>query len=147
MNDVQQGQPTPQASSLAPRFIKGLNADFVPATWPGQNDSGLAPYGHYVLVKMDQCAATSAGGIMLTDEMKDRMDEAAETGCIYALGGAAFNFFENGRAWTGPKPEAGDRVYIEKYAGVKARGQDGSLFRIMAENCIAAGLARTEETV
>lgn len=131
--------------TLAPRMIKGLNAAYDEAVWTGENTSGLTPYGHYVLVKMDTCSAKSAGGVGLPDEMRERMNEAAETGCIYAIGDGAFSRFDDGRPWVGEKPKAGDRVYVEKYAGVKAMGQDGSLYRIMSENNIAAGLAPSEE--
>lgn len=133
------------SSALPARLIKGLNADYEPAIWPGDNTSGLTPYGHYVLVKMDACSTSSMGGIVLTDEMVERMNEAAETGCIYAIGEGAFARFDDGRPWVGEKPQAGDRVYVEKYAGVKAMGRDGGLYRIMSESCIAAGLVASEE--
>ena len=50
MIDPTQGSPAPQASSLTPRLIKGLQADYETAEWPGENNSGLLAIGDYVLV-------------------------------------------------------------------------------------------------
>lgn len=126
---------------LAPRMIKGLHADYQAAIWTGSNTSGLRVFGKNILVRMDSCAARSAGGVHLTDEIIDRMDEASESGCIYAIGPAAHRIFDDGSRWEGDKPQVGERVYVEKYAGVKARGADGALYRVMDERCIAAALA------
>lgn len=146
MNDVAQGQPQAMPGALPARMLKGLNATYIEAVWPGHNDSGLEPLGDYVLVKMDQCAAASSGGVLLVDEQVERMNEAAESGCIFAIGGGAFTRYDDGRPWTAAKPDPGDRVYVEKYAGIKAMGQDGSMFRIMGYRNIAAGYAKTEES-
>lgn len=137
MTDTQGEAPV---EHLQPRLIKGLQAEFIPAEWPGENASGLQVFGKNILVKMDACAKTSAGGVIMLDEMVDRMTEASESGCIYAVGAAAFRLFDDGHRWEGEKPLVGQRVYVEKYAGVKARGRDGALYRIMDERCIAAAL-------
>lgn len=138
MQQPAQGQPTPQATELTPRLIQGLQATFEPAVWTGQNTSGLKPFGEYVLVKMDAASPTSSGGVMLTDELIERMTEAAESGCVYAIGALAFKRH-------GPDcPKVGERVYIEKYAGLKAMGRDGATYRIMEDKCIAAGQADLE---
>lgn len=129
------------AERLAPRMIKGLQAEYTPAQWPGSNTSGLRVFGKNILVRMDQCAEASSGGIILTDDLRDRMDEASESGCIYAIGPAAHRIFDDGSRWEGDKPKLGERVYVEKYAGVKARGADGALYRVMDERCIAAALS------
>lgn len=146
MNDVPQGQPAAAPSVLPPRMLKGLNATYEEAIWPGHNNSGLKPLGDYVLVKMDQCSTASSGGVLLIDEQVERMNEAAESGCIFAVGGGAFIRYDDGRLWEGAKPAPGDRVYVEKYAGIKAMGQDGSMFRIMGYRNIAAGYDKPEET-
>ncbi len=139
MSDVQQGQPVPQPEGLKPRLLSGLQASFIAAEWPGFNASGLRPFGDYVLVKMDAASPHSAGGVILVDEQVERMTEAAESGCIFAVGVTAF------KGLGADAPTVGDRVYIEKYAGIKARGQDGALYRIMECRCIAAGYDTVEE--
>lgn len=133
------GAPAP-STSLAPRLIKGLQAEYIPATWPGENTSGLRVFGNNVLVRMDECSSETTGGVMLLPEMVDRMNEASESGCIYAVGPGAFTIFDDGRRWDGDRPEVGERVYVEKYAGIKAMGADGALYRVMSDRCIGAGM-------
>lgn len=118
----------------------GLQATFTPTQWTGQNTSGFIVYGDYVLVGVDECAATTAGGIDYPDDFRDRMTLAAETGCIFAVGVDAFRTFSDNTPWTGAKPRVGDRVYIEKYAGQTCRGRDGHIYRVMSYRSITAGL-------
>lgn len=129
-----------EAQGMTPRLIQGLQADYEEATWPGENASGLTPIGDYVLVKMDQCSSATRGGVELPEDLIDRMNQASESGCIYAVGEGSFTRFDDGRPWTGARPAAGDRVYVEKYAGIQARGADGGVYRIMGYRNIAAGL-------
>lgn len=123
----------PQAEGMKPRLIKGMQADYTTAAWPGENTSGLIPYGPNVLVCMDACSSTSAGGVMLPDDIIERMSEASVTGCIFAMGETAFRGEEF-------RPGIGQRIYIDKYSGIKARGLDGSFYRIVDEKCIACGI-------
>ena len=122
------------------KLIKGLQADYEPAVYPGHNSSGLIVYGKNVLVRMDECATATAGGVMLTEDLRDKMTEGAETGCIFLLGPEAFRLFDDGQRWSGAIPKVGERVYVEKYAGLLARGKDGHVYRIMDYRAIAGGL-------
>lgn len=131
---VMDARASDEAQKLQPRLIKGMQADYHPMFWQGSNPSGLKPYGPNVLVQMDPCSATSAGGIALPDEIIDRMNEASVTGCIVDMGPEAFSALTD-------RPKVGDRVYIEKYAGTKARGKDGSLYRAMDDSCVVCGIA------
>ncbi len=119
-------------------MLKGLQADYLEATWPGENTSGLKALGDYVLVRMDACSTATSGGIELPEDIVERMNEAAESGCLYHVGDGAFTRYDDGRPWTGSKPEAGERIYVEKYAGIKARGKDGAMYRIMGYRNVAA---------
>ena len=114
-----------------PWLVPGLQADYVPATFDGINSSGLIPRTMTVLVKMDACSNTSKGGIIMVDQRVERMNEAAVTGVIIAVGRLAFHNEENA-------PQPGDRVYIEKYAGIKAIGADGCMYRLVEERSVAA---------
>lgn len=129
---------------LQPRLISGMDAQYEVAEWPGDNASGLVAYGKRVLVKMDVCSKASAGGVLLTDDAREKMDFASTTGTIFAIGGSAFLFNDDGTKWSGQKPQPGDRVYTEKYAGLVAKGRDGSMYRIMDEGSVAAGLSSEE---
>lgn len=140
MNPSQTKPAGAQETSLAPRLIKGLQADYTTAEWPGENVSGLQPIGDYVLVKMDECGAATMGGVQLPDDIIEKMNLAAESGCIFAVGDGAFTRYDDGRPWSGAKPQAGERVYVEKYSGIVARGKDGGTYRIMGYRCIAANM-------
>lgn len=119
---------------------KGVQGDYIPATWSGENTSGLTVYGIHVLVRMDECSPVTQGGAYLPDDMIERRTAQSETGCIYALGGGAFSHYSNGRPWSDDRPAIGDRVYVERFAGVMARGMDGHVYRIMEYTAVAAGM-------
>jgi len=98
------------------------------------NSSGLEPFGPNILVKMDTCARETAGGIIHLDAHTERMDEAAVTGCVFAIGLDAFQHMAD-------KPKVGERIYIDKYSGIKCRGKDGALYRVVDEKCVACRIA------
>lgn len=128
MTKVPRGAGAP-ATALKRRVHSNLQGEFIPARWKGKNPSGLAPRGPNVLVMMDQMSSRTAGGVFIPDESIDRQNEASETGCIFAVGPQA------DEAGGGPL-EIGKRVYIDKYAGIKALGRDGLVYRIMDEKQI-----------
>lgn len=132
-------------TGASPALIQGMQAEYVPEFWPGENTSGLRPFGKNLLVRMDVTAKQTSGGIYLVDEMLERMDMASVTGCIYAIGPEAFRQFDDGHPWRGDAPQVGERVYTEKYAGQIARGKDGGLYRIMDYRAIAAGYLTAED--
>ena len=123
-----------------PTFHKGIQGDYIPAFYPGENTSGLKVFGKNVLLAVDEFSPTSAGGIEFLEDYVEKKTAAAETGCIFATGPEAFRQFDDGSKWSGDKPELGDRVYFEKYAGLIAKGMDGRTYRIMDYRAIGAGL-------
>lgn len=132
MTKVPRGADAP-ASALPQRLLHNMQGSFIPARWYGANVSGLTPRGPNVLVLMDQMSNTTAGGILLPDAKIDAHNEASETGCVFALGPTFRAQMNSGRA---DPLEVGQRVYIEKYAGIKAKGRDGLIYRIMDEKQI-----------
>lgn len=136
----------PRAEPLQPRLIKGFQAQYIAAEWPGRNTSRLKIYGKHVLVCVDKCSPASAGGALLPDEMIDRMTEASESGCLFAIGTAAFRHYEDGTRWgEADKPKVGERICFERYAGVRQVGFDGNIYRIMDYGAICAGEMTDEE--
>jgi co-chaperonin GroES (HSP10) len=102
------------------------------------NDSGYQPIGDRVLIKVDNAASTSSGGVHLPDDVVYKQTMAAETGIIVALGDAAFKWtFDRSREWYGYRPEVGNRVYVERYAGRILKGKDGVWYRLMDDTCVA----------
>ena len=123
---------------MEPRLIKGLHATYIPAKWSGEDKSGIRVVGKTVLVLMDECSPKSMGGVDLTHDMVEKMSMASESGVLIAVSDGAFLLNEDLTPWTGPRPQAGDRVYIEKYAGKQIKGRDGQTYRIMDYGSIGA---------
>lgn len=125
--------PAGETNSLTPRLIKGTQADYTPAPeYPGYDPSGIEPLGPNVLVRVDECSAVTAGGIHLADDMSERMTMASETGVIYAIGKTAWKGYAPDE-----RPQVGDRILFERFAGLTPRGADGAPYRVMADSCIA----------
>ena len=71
---------------------------------------------------------------------------ASEQGVIAAVAHGAFRIYEDGHAWVDHRPEPGDRVYYEKYAGRLVLGKDGKTYRLMDYRCIGCVYERAEES-
>jgi co-chaperonin GroES (HSP10) len=124
---------------MQPKLIKTRMAEYVPAQYCGRNESGYHPIGEKVLVLTDQCADTSSGGVDLPPEVVERMTSAAEMGVIVELGASAFNWMaDRSHRWEGPKPNVGQRVFIERYSGQLCLGKDGQVYRILDDKNIGA---------
>lgn len=120
------------------RLIKGLQSEYRPSVFEGSNTSGVHPIGKRVLVLMDEAPEKTSGGIHMTNDMVERMSLASESGAIFEMGAEAFTRHSDGTAWQGVKPKLGERVYVEKYAGLLCQGKDGRKYRVMEDSCIGA---------
>jgi chaperonin GroES len=121
------------------RLITGDQREFVTAPWDGVNRSGYQPLDDKVMVRMDEHASITSGGIHIPDTAAERQSIAGETGVVVALGPAAFVWDDDARRmWSGQRPEPGDRVYIERYAGQVLQGIDGMTYRLVSQRCVGA---------
>lgn len=121
------------------RLVTADQREYVMDAWDGVNRSGYQPLDDKVLVLMDEHAATTSGGVMLPEDVRERHSMAGESGLVIALGPAAFRWDDDmTRAWVGRKPEPGDRVYVERYAGQLLQGMDGRTYRLMSQRCVGA---------
>lgn len=125
---------------MQPKLLfKTSIAEYVPAEWTGNNQSGVNPIGDRVLVLPDQAAEASSGGILLPGDLQDRHTMAAEAGVVIQLGDGAFIWNSDKQTpFHGRKPKPGERVCIEKYSGQLTLGDDGKQYRLMESACIAA---------
>lgn len=121
-------------------FHKGLQGDYTPAQWPGENISGLKPFGKNLLIKVDAFASVNEAGVHFIDEHVEKMTASSTTGCIFAMGAEAFRRYDDGLPWEGDRPEIGDRIYFERHAGQLVVGADGATYRVMDYRCIAGGI-------
>ena len=119
------------------KLLKTELAEYTTVDFEG-NTSGYVPIGDRVLVRVDEAAGTTSGGVHLPDELAYRMTMASETGVIVAMGDAAFHWtFDRSREWYGEKPKVGDHIYIERYAGRVVKGKDGTMYRVLDDRCVA----------
>lgn len=126
---------------MTPKVIRHGIA-WEPAIYDGANRSGYEPMDDNILVKMDVASATT-GGILLTDDAREKHTLASETGVIIAVGPAAFVWNSGGtQRWVGETPGPGDRIYTSKYAGQVLQGDDREVYRVMDSRSIGARKVR-----
>ncbi len=131
---------------MQPKLFKTTIAEYVPAEWTGENQSGLEPVGDRVLVLPDQAADTSGGGIMFTPDAVGRHTMAAEAGVVIALGEGAFKWnSDKVTVFVGRVPAPGDRVCIERYGGQLVHGTDGKIYRIMDGSSVGGIYSKKEK--
>jgi chaperonin GroES len=124
---------------MQPKLIQTELARYTPAIWPGKNTSGYLPIGDMVIVLTDQVASQTSGGVKLPDDVLERLNMAAETGVIAAVGEGAFTWsHDRKRHFVGRKPKPGDMVFIERYSGQLLSGQDGMKYRLLADKQVGA---------
>ena len=92
------------------------------------NKSGMRPINQNVLVKADEVEEKTAGGLIIPDSNKDRMQHAAEVGTLVARCDDAF---EEMKPESQPNP--GEKVFFAKYAGAAIEGSDGETYRLMKD--------------
>lgn len=97
----------------------------------GLNDSGLEPVDYYCVVKLDPIEE-KVGSIILPDTNKERSQMATTQATLLAVGGNAF------KDWDGTKPSPGNRIVIQKYAGVFKEADPTDLYRIVTDKDILA---------
>ena len=118
---------------MQPKLLQMEHALYLVEEWNGENDSGLIPWGDLILVRSDECAPYTAGGMLHTDEVRERMTMATQTGIIVAMGTEAFAFTLGGKRMGDdvPRPKIGDRIWHPKYAGDLYQGFDKKAYRMM----------------
>lgn len=130
---------------LKPRFIPTQFGTFQMVEWSGRNTSGLRAFCDKVVVLPDQ-SPDMVGSIAIPDSVKETVGAAATTGILVSVGPQAFAYDTQRLVrWEGHRPQAGDRVYFQKYSGQEHTGRDGLMYRIMEDRSIAAGEEPLEE--
>lgn len=129
---------------MQPKILSLKKAEYIDAPYFGKNDSGCTPIGDRVLVRPD-IAAAKVGELHIPDDIRDRAQLSGSTGVIIELGDDAFAWnFDRSRPWSGYKPQAGDRIYFDRYSGKEILGDDGQTYRLMDDKCIG-GVQKTKQ--
>ncbi len=75
------------------------------------NPTGIRPIEYKVLVRVDELEDKSAGGIFIPEQHLEREQIAHDRGTLVDASEMAFS------DWQGRKPEIGNKVIFNKYAG------------------------------
>ena len=94
-----------------------------------ENNSGIFPCGHYILILPDEVEKKSKGGIILANETVENKQRDTTQGTLIAVGDIGWKEFGDGSPWA----KIGDRVCFGKYAGRNMTGVDGG--RYILANC------------
>lgn len=121
------------------KILKFDQVEYEPEEWAGKDESGINPIGDRVLILPDKVKSKTSGGVYITDDLTMRHNLGATTGTVIALGDDAYTWnSDRTRPWSGSKPQIGQRVYFERYAGVIYPGDDGKAYRVVDDKCIGA---------
>lgn len=103
------------------------------------NPSGIFPTEFKVVVKPVEVKEKTAGGIIVPEESRERMQYAAQEGVLVAVSPLAFSYEKWPEGYE--PPQIGSRVLFAKYAGAKVKGRDGVDYRLINDRDVAAVLA------
>lgn len=100
-----------------------------------QNESGIEPLGHRVLVKPILTDRKTEGGIIIPEPTANKEDKAQIKSIVVAYGPTAWK--AEGLGGT-PWARTGETVIIGKFAGVFLKGKDGDNYRIVNDDELQA---------
>jgi chaperonin GroES len=103
---------------------------------------GIEPVGHHVLVRPDQVAEKSTGGIFLAPTARENEQRASITGHVIGVGATAWIDVGDGSPWA----KVGDYVSYARYSGFELQGLDGEKYVLLNDQDILAILSEERET-
>lgn len=102
------------------------------------NESGLAPLGVAVLIKLYEPERRGAK-IVLPDSVQGRLSMVDNRAVVVAVGPSAWHDEPS------PRAKVGDRVLVTKFAGFMAKGPaDGILYRLVNDRDIFCAITHEE---
>lgn len=126
-------------SEFANRSSRGLSVEEV--EFEG-NTSGFEAYDYKVFVLKDKVKDTTDGGIVIARDLADQEEWTVVTGVLVSAGHLAFT---EGRDSNGEliywdrRPQVGDRVMVQEFAGQKFKGKDEKFYLIFNDKQIIGG--------
>ena len=108
-------------------------------------DSGVKPLGGRVLVQLRRIKKTTAGGIVLVNEVREHEKYNTQTAKVIALGQLAFKKKDTLEPWPeGVWADAGDFVRVPKYGGdrfevqIESEPDEPALFMLINDHELIA---------
>lgn len=124
-------------SDLPERILTTVHGIYTAREWDGENHSKIKPVCDKVVILVDQAVTQTQGGILMTDQGQENQTLASTTGILVATGPQAFAYDSDRLVrWEGERPQPGERVYFQKYAGQEYTGWDGKLYRLMQDRSV-----------
>lgn len=107
-------------------------------------DAGIEATEYCVLVAMAEKPAKTKGGIILTDEGRDREQWGSEHGRIISVSPLAFSYAE----WPdrAAMPAVGDVVFVGRHPGKEATGRDGKKYHLVSDREVLGIIERAERS-
>lgn len=106
------------------------------------NQSGIIPMGFKVLVKIKELEEKTKGGIIIPTDTREKEEAASQIATIVDYGRAAFTIgvADLPNEWD-IKPEVGNKVVLNRYAGITIEGNDKKEYRLVNDKEILAILS------
>lgn len=99
------------------------------------NQSKIQPREFKILIKPVTVEEKTSSGIILAAQTQEKEQMAQVRGTLVAVGGNAFEDWNDA-------PELGDTVYIAKYAGYIVKGEDGEEYRLCNDKDLCATIGK-----
>ncbi len=100
-------------------------------------EHGIRCLEYKVLIRptVDDGTITFASGFKLhkPDETRERDDNATMEGVVVNMSPLAFSYDDNA-----PRPDIGQSVVFQRYAGLRIKGADGCEYRLMNDKDVVA---------
>ena len=100
-----------------------------------KNGSGIRPMAYNVLVAPKEVETTTAGGLIVPDETREKEQFARMEGELVAVSPMAFTF-EGDWPDDVEKPKPGARVLFSRYSGIEVKGRDAGSYWLLKDRDI-----------
>jgi co-chaperonin GroES (HSP10) len=125
---------------MKPLPIRTEHAEYEAAELGKGEKIPIRPFGDQVLVLGDLVIRQKGPLTVMTDKEGDRLDRAAITGTVLAVGPDAWSYNSTGtKPFVGDKPKPGMRVTFTRYSG-QATHLNGKVFFLMSDQAIGGEL-------
>jgi len=111
-----------------------------------ENKSGIIPLGFKVLIKIKKLEEKTEGGIYIPKDSLEKESAGSQVATIVDYGQAAFTIGAGDlpKEWD-IHPEVGQKVILNRYAGINITGKDDEEYRLVSDKEILAILNEDDD--